>query len=136
MRIKKTRTACMILLLFSIAFASNAGRISFDLNGTWAFEQTLTAFPPETFTRSIIVPGLIHLAQPKIEAYDRYFPRPDSVAYNMEHNLLEAQYTPKYSWYKRRITIPKEKANMSPPSLSTGWRWAVPWPAIRRLIFR
>jgi beta-galactosidase len=108
MRIKKTRTACMILLLFSIAFASNAGRISFDLNGTWAFEQTLTAFPPETFTRSIIVPGLIHLAQPKIEAYDRYFPRPDSVAYNMEHNLLEAQYTPKYSWYKRRITIPKE----------------------------
>jgi beta-galactosidase len=98
----------LLLFLFSTLSASQAGRTTFHLNGSWAFEQTLTAFPPREFSRSIVVPGLIHLAQPKIEDYARYFPRPDKVEYNMEYNLLQASYIPKYSWYKRHIKIPEE----------------------------
>ena len=93
--------------IFYLAFASDEGRVTIDLNGTWIFEQTQTAFPPETYTRTIVVPGLVHLAQPRIEDYDRYFPRPDTADYNMEYNLLTADYTPKYSWYKRRLKIPR-----------------------------
>ena len=98
----------MILFLFSILYTSPEGRVTFDLNGSWAFDQTATAFPPDAFTRTIMVPGLIHLAQPKIVDYERYFPRPDSVDYNMEYNLLQAEYVPKYSWYRRCMQIPQE----------------------------
>jgi len=43
-----------------------------DLSGTWDFEQTESAFPPEKFTRRIPVPGLIFLATPRIEQYEAY----------------------------------------------------------------
>jgi beta-galactosidase len=108
MMLNKNWTPLVIIFLFSVIFASREGRIIFDLDGNWEFEQTLTAFPPAKFTRSIIVPGLIHLAQPKIADYERYFPRPDKVDCNMEYNLLQAEYVPKYSWYRRCIQIPKE----------------------------
>jgi beta-galactosidase len=111
MKISTYKAVIFVLFLFYLTLAVDDGRITIDLNGTWEFDQTLTAFPPKAYTRSIIVPGLVHLAQPKIEDYDRYFPRPDEVDYNMEYNLLTAEYKPKYSWYKRRIKIPKELKN-------------------------
>ena len=51
-------------------------RTEISLNGTWDFDQTTAAFPPEKFTRTIPVPGLIHLAEPKIVEYDKFFKRP------------------------------------------------------------
>jgi beta-galactosidase len=107
-KLNKNLIPFVTLFLISTISAFENGRVSYNLNGHWTFEQTLTAFPPEKFTRSIVVPGLVNLAQPKIEDYNRYFPRPEKVDYNMEHNLLKAEYKPKYSWYKRRIKIPKE----------------------------
>ena len=51
----------------------NGGRIVINLNGTWQFDQTVNAFPPTKFTRTIPVPGLVHLASPKIDDYDKFF---------------------------------------------------------------
>ena len=60
----------------SVSKAQNP-RTTINLNGNWDFDQTTTAFPPEKFTRTIPVPGLIHLAEPKIAEYDKFFKRPD-----------------------------------------------------------
>jgi len=64
----------VLALIFSLHIAkSQQARTVIDLNGTWEFDQTTTAFPPEKFTRTIPVPGLIHLAEPKIAEYDKFF---------------------------------------------------------------
>jgi beta-galactosidase len=71
----KSKTANFIfcfLLLPAFLFAQSEGTI-LNLNGIWDFEQTVTAFPPAKFTRKCPVPGLIHLAEPKIDAYDKLF---------------------------------------------------------------
>ena len=58
----------LIFTFFLLSLTIMAGeRIMINLNGTWQFDQTINAFPPERFTRTIPVPGLIHLATPKIE---------------------------------------------------------------------
>ncbi len=69
----------LLLLLFGINFskAQQSIRQIIDLNGIWQFDQTLSAFPPVKFTRTIPVPGLVHLAEPKIEDYDKFFKRAD-----------------------------------------------------------
>ena len=77
-----------------------------DLNGTWQFDQTITAFPPGTFTRTIPVPGLISLATPRIDQYDVFFRKPGKAEYKSDADLSKPDYTPKYSWYKKSITIP------------------------------
>ena len=83
-------------------------RTIIDLNGEWDFDQTTEAFPPEKFTRTIPVPGLIHLAEPKIAEYDKFFKRPDKVEAKEQFNLYNLDYTPRYSWYRKKIFIPKE----------------------------
>lgn len=83
-------------------------RTTINLNGTWEFDQTTTAFPPKKFTRKIPVPGLVHLAEPKIEDYDKFFKRSDKVEFKEQHNLYNLDYTPRYSWYRKTVTIPKE----------------------------
>ena len=81
-------------------------RTTIDLNGEWEFDQTTTAFPPARFTRRIPVPGLIHLAVPRIEQYDLFFQRPTEAAQMQEqHNFLNLDYIPKYNWYRRRVRI-------------------------------
>ncbi len=70
-------------------------RHTIDLTGTWRFEQSETAFPPERFTRTIPVPGLVHLANPKIEQFNV---------------LLTDEYEPRYNWYQRNVHIPEELA--------------------------
>jgi ABC-type antimicrobial peptide transport system permease subunit len=60
-----------IILILAIVLNLQIGRAQdpraiINLNGTWEFDQTTRAFPPEKFTRKIPVPGLIHLAEPRI----------------------------------------------------------------------
>ena len=92
-----------------VLFAQEEGRSIISLNGEWEFDQTRTAFPPARFTRKIPVPGLIHLAVPRIAEYDKFFQRPEKNAEMEEqHNFLEdMDYTPMYNWYKRKILIDK-----------------------------
>ena len=95
---------CSVLL-----FAQEKGRTVISLNGVWEFDQTKTAFPPAKYTRKIPVPGLIHLAVPRIAEYDKFFQRPEKDAVTKEdHNFLEdMDYTPMYNWYKKKIIIDK-----------------------------
>ncbi len=61
------------------------------LNGTVDFEQTELAFPPAEFKHKIQVPGLIDLAEPKIDQYDKYFTGRQEL---------------KYSWYRFKFKVP------------------------------
>jgi hypothetical protein len=81
---------------------------SISLNGVWDFEQTINAFPPDEFSRKCPVPGLIHLAEPRIEAYDKLFQMPSSSFTAEASDYRELQYEPKYSWYRRQVTVPKD----------------------------
>ena len=102
----------LLILVFSLPLQfkrADNPRTVIDLNGTWDFDQTLNAFPPKKFTRKIPVPGLIHLAVPKIEEYDKFFKRYETVEVKSQHNLYDIDYTPKYSWYKKMVHVPSEQ---------------------------
>jgi len=102
----------LLLFLFALPFlafaATDDGRTTINLNGTWQFDQTVNAFPPAKFTRTIPVPGLVHMAEPKIADYDKFFKREDKVEAKEQHNLYNIDYTPRYSWYRKSVFIPKE----------------------------
>jgi beta-galactosidase len=57
------------------------------------------------------VPGLIHLAEPKIVEYDKLFKRPDRAEAKEQYNLYNLDYTPRYSWYRKKVFIPGELEN-------------------------
>ena len=102
-----------IILILSIVLnlqvaGSQQARTVINLNGTWEFDQTTNAFPPAEFTRHIPVPGLIHLAEPRIVEYDKFFRRSDRAESKEQFNLYKLDYSPKYSWYRRKVFIPKE----------------------------
>ena len=101
----------LFLALVCIPFLANSAndgeRTVINLNGTWQFDQTINAFPPVKFTRTIPVPGLVHMALPKIEDYDKFFKRADKVEAKDQHNLYNIDYKPRYSWYRKSILIPK-----------------------------
>jgi len=99
----------VVCCFFVSAYAQTGGRVVIPLNGEWEFDQTKTAFPPAKFTRKIPVPGLIHLAMPRIGQYDLFFQRPvKSTEMENSHNFLEGMdYTPMYNWYKRKVKIDK-----------------------------
>lgn len=82
-----------------------------SLNGEWQFEQTQYAFPPTNYSRTIRVPGLIHLATPRIDEYDKFFQTPEKSIQKEQHNLMDIDYDPKYSWYKKEILVPKNYEN-------------------------
>ncbi len=104
------KNAVLILLCSFLIQGLYAGdpRVVFNLNGTWEFDQTTNAFPPAKFTRKIPVPGLVHLAEPKIDDYDKFFKRPGKVELKEQHNLYNIDYTPRYSWYRKTVFIPKD----------------------------
>ena len=106
----------LFLCIFSFLIFAQEGRMVISLNGEWEFEQTKTAFPPVKFTRKIPVPGLIHLAVPRVEQYDKFFQRPEKDAVTQEqHNFLkDMDYTPMYNWYRKKIRIDR---NMSDQQL-------------------
>lgn len=104
----KNLFSLFVILLFSVsALAQNEGKV-INLNGTWDFEQTKDAFPPQKFTRKCPVPGLIHLAEPKIESYNKLFKRPDQVLADEAYDYRKLQYEPRYSWYKKMVNIPAD----------------------------
>lgn len=96
------------LLIACLIQAQQPGRSTISLNGTWQFDQTINAFPPAKFTRTIPVPGLVHLAEPKIIDYDKFFKRADKVEAKQQHNLYDIDYTPRYNWYRKMVFIPKD----------------------------
>ena len=93
---------CCFLSVFAWA---DDGRTTISLNGEWDFDQTEKAFPPRKYTRKIPVPGLVHLARPKISQYEKFFKKPDGVELVEQFNFLERDYTPMYNWYKRKVFI-------------------------------
>lgn len=93
---------CCFLSVFVWA---DDGRTTISLNGEWDFDQTEQAFPPRKYTRKIPVPGLVHLARPKISQYEKFFKKPDGVELVEQFNFLERDYTPMYNWYKRKVFI-------------------------------
>ena len=102
----------LVILILAIALVTQLSqaqepRTVISLNGTWDFDQTTTAFPPEKFTRTIPVPGLIHLAEPKIGEYDKFFKRPDKPEAKEQFNLYNLDYTPRYSWYRKKVLFLK-----------------------------
>ena len=111
MNIMKKSAILLLGIIFGLQLAQSQPRTVINLNGTWEFDQTTTAFPPEKFTRKIPVPGLIHLAEPKIVEYDKFFKRPDKPEAKEQFNLYNLDYTPRYSWYRKIIFIPKELEN-------------------------
>jgi beta-galactosidase len=107
--IMKHSVILILTLILSVQFSrAQSPRTTLNLNGTWEFDQTIKAFPPEIFTRKIPVPGLIHLAEPKIDEYDKFFKRADRAEAKEQFNLYNLDYTPRYSWYRKKIFIPKE----------------------------
>jgi len=100
------------VLFFLCALNLKAQKLeNMNLNGSWQFEQTKNAFPPQKYSRTVKVPGLIHLAEPKIEDYEKFFKRPVKSELKDQHNLLDLDYTPKYSWYKKEIFISNDYKN-------------------------
>lgn len=101
------RKMIMLFLCVFPLIAYAEGRTTISLNGEWEFEQTKTAFPPTKFTRKIPVPGLVHLAEPRIEQYDKFFQRPEDTRLVEQFNFLNRDYTPMYSWYKKNVRLDK-----------------------------
>jgi beta-galactosidase len=85
-----------------------AQRTIIDLNGTWEFDRTERAFPPEKFNHTIPVPGLIHLAEPMIDDYDTWFKKPLMAEAKEAHGVYDIDYLPRYNWYRKSIMIDKE----------------------------
>lgn len=101
---KKIITYILCLCSFAL-FAANEGRTTISLNGEWEFDQTETAFPPKKFTRKIPVPGLVHLAKPRIAQYEKFFKKPTDTELTEQFNFLNRDYTPMYNWYRKKIKI-------------------------------
>lgn len=101
-------TFFLTALIWSSAFA-NPPRTTINLNGIWDFDQTELSVQPSKFNRKIPVPGLVHLALPKIEEYNKFFKRPDkAIDGGWERKLIATDYTPRYSWYRKKITLGNE----------------------------
>ncbi len=98
----------IILFFIFCAVLVHAQRTVIDLNGTWQFDRTEKAFPPKKFSRTIPIPGLIHLAIPKIDDYDIWFKKPEATEEKFTHGVYDIDYTPRYSWYKKVIRIDKK----------------------------
>lgn len=97
----KTIAVSIGLFLMTQDLIASPPRKIIGLNGIWDFEQTTAAWAPASFARKITVPGLVHLAEPKIEEYDKFFKRLDKVDAKKEHGVYNIDYTPRYSWYRK-----------------------------------
>lgn len=106
---KKTTIVLLLLVLVQLAEAQSPGEI-ISLNGLWDFDQTANAFPPEKFKRRCPVPGLIHLAEPRIDSYDDLFMKPTRSFTEEASDYRVIRYEPKYSWYRRIVEIPSISA--------------------------
>lgn len=94
-----------IFFFCSMCMSAQDGRTTISLNGEWEFDQTELAFPPKKYTRRIPVPGLVHLATPRIAQYEKFFKKPTDVEMVEQSNFMNRDYTPMYNWYKRKVNI-------------------------------
>jgi hypothetical protein len=112
-------TVALVLNTFCASASAQSPGTVISLNGTWEFDQTTQAFPPKKFTRKIPVPGLIHLAEPKIDAYDKIFKKPGEYSNlflwpnqdtlkQFVRDYRNLSYEPRYSWYRRMVDIPND----------------------------
>ena len=86
----------------------SATRTKTCLNGQWDFDQTMDAFPPQEYIRKCPVPGLIHLAQPRIDDYEKLFKKPEQVLADEAYDFRNLDYEPKYSWYRKFVNVPDD----------------------------
>lgn len=100
----------LLIILSDLVYGDNP-RTTLNLNGIWEFEQTATAFPPAKFSRTIPVPGLVHLARPKIKDYEKLYSKSKTAQTKTDHLVLDTQYEPKYSWYRKVVKIEKALEN-------------------------
>jgi beta-galactosidase len=107
-QIKMRIILSVICFTFPLFVSAQDSRVVLDLNGTWDFEQSENSEKPSTFSRTIRVPGLIHLANPKIEDYDKFFKGKDREFRANNSGRLVEDYTPRYNWYRKIIVIPEE----------------------------
>ena len=96
-------------LMLTTSFAAAPRRVN-SLNGVWQFDQSETAFPPKKFTRSIPVPGLVHLAEPRISQYNKLYAKSQTAQDKTDHRVLDTQYQPMYNWYRKVIDVPADLA--------------------------
>lgn len=96
---------CLFLAEVSL-FATPRHTIS--LNGVWQFDQSETAFPPKKFARTIPVPGLVNMAEPRIVQYDKLYAKSKTAQNKTDHKVLDTQYVPMYNWYRKVVDVPKE----------------------------
>lgn len=94
-----------VSVLPGLARPMSSDRVTLVLNGTWEFEQTMDDFPPKGFSRRIPVPGLIHLAQPRIDQYEELFSVDEDNVTGVSGNPYESPYRPRTNWYRRMIHI-------------------------------
>lgn len=99
------------VVLFAACHVMAAPRTTLSLNGLWQFDQTEQAFPPKEFTRTIPVPGLVHLAEPKIDQYENLYAKSKTAQYKTDHRVLDLQYDPRYNWYRKVFDLPNELAD-------------------------
>jgi beta-galactosidase len=92
---KKYFLCCLLILLCSVLMSQKHQDVII-LNGIADYEQTELAFPPAEFTHTIKVPGLIDLAEPKLEQYDKYF---------------SGRQDLKYHWYRFKFKVPNAFEN-------------------------
>jgi len=97
----------LLIYLSVISLKGQTPGTKISLNGVWDFEQTTNAYPPETFTRKCPVPGLIHLAEPKIDAFDNLFQTPEKSFYEETSDYRMIKYKPMYSWYRSVVDLPE-----------------------------
>ncbi len=102
------RTCLICIFVLANLLLALTSRHVINLNGTWDFEQTEIAFPPGDFTRKIPVPGLITLARPKIDQYDKMVAKSKVAEYKTTHAYTDMMYEPRYNWYKKEIEIPAD----------------------------
>jgi beta-galactosidase len=100
----------VICCMMADGLLSAAPRHTISLNGVWRFDQTETAFPPKKFTRTIPVPGLVNMAEPKIDQYNKLYGKSATAQNKTDHKVLDTQYTPMYNWYRKVVELP---ANLS-----------------------
>jgi len=90
------------------------------------------------------VPGLLHLAEPKIEQSEKLYSKTQHAEFETDHKVLDVQYKPPYNWYRKIIDLPGGLADQQAvltikkntyvtKVFSTAWMPAVRWNAIRRL---
>jgi len=84
----------LIIILISCNSHSETNRNIVSLNGTWEIAQSIDTTTPNSYTKTINVPGLMDLAEPEFDST------------GVKSGLRN------YFWYKRKIRIDNERTDL------------------------